>query len=698
MTPELPADQPDCQRWMWIELIGFDNSRPDYNVPAFLDNAGFVPDGLSLLFSTPDFVHLHEGLEREFVFPPDYCSYAGKPYNVERDRQAWTNHQLKGLVDELGRYGVPVYFTLFNLFVSEIDGELYRSPWCDAHPELMEFTRDGQSAQCLNPLKRFPDGGYYEDFLVSRLVAVAEDYGFAGVHAADGYSSPRLPIWMADYSDDMTEQFVSMMGVELPDGIAPVAPRGPVRSTARTPQGCEKPTEPGAGTEPSPGVIRARADFIWTNLRREWCEFYARRFERLYTKICSAVHRIGRQVTFNNAWTRDPFEAYDRYGIDYRRIARTGVDRFFLETVGAGVSIGAESGFRADLRHELNFMLAFTKACIPDMPLQCLNATGDTTENWDVLNHAPPVSEREILTLGHMFVQDERGFRHASDGPLVCLADGINRPQWQWLRENWVAGYERLPARVLGATVVWSSAALDGEIADYPARRVLSRQQIAGRLQKLGAPLQVVAEAGSVGATRGCLLVPRPELLPEDELRKVLEYPHGPVVMIGRQGVDLPGADLAFAEGFGPDQLACRVYHAGRELAAPDLQPTAQADLPEEIPNPPNYLHGLYYRPVSHGFLEACADLLTDLSEVPRVVGDEPDLRLLAFEAQDGSVRLLVGNEAHFYVVGRIDMLREVRKVSIRSHFPGRPIPYDGRVIEVRVPPRGMVALDVEAV
>jgi len=49
-------------------------------------------------------------------------------------------------------------------------------------------------------------------------------------------------------------------------------------------------------------------------------------------------------------------------------------------------------------------------------------------------------------------------------------------------------------------------------------------------------------------------------------------------------------------------------------------------------------------------------------------------------------------------VVGRIDMLREVRKVSIRSHFPGRPIPYDGRVIEVRVPPRGMVALDVEAV
>lgn len=131
---------------------------------------------------------------------------------------------------------------------------------------------------------------------------------------------------------------------------------------------------------------------------------------------------------------------------------------------------------------------------------------------------------------------------------------------------------------------------------------------------------------------------------------------------------------------------------------SPALEPTAQADLPAEIPNPPNYLHGLYYRPVSQGFLQACADLLVELTDVPRVMGDEPDLRLLAFETQDSSVRILVGNEAHFYVVGRIDMLREVRTVSIRSHFPGRPIPYDGRIIEVRVPPRGMVALDVEVV
>jgi len=34
----------NCQRWMWIELIGFDNEEADYRVQTFLDNAGFLPD------------------------------------------------------------------------------------------------------------------------------------------------------------------------------------------------------------------------------------------------------------------------------------------------------------------------------------------------------------------------------------------------------------------------------------------------------------------------------------------------------------------------------------------------------------------------------------------------------------------------------------------------------------------------------
>lgn len=660
---------PNCERWMWIELIGFDRDRPDYNVPAFLDNAGFVPQGLSILLTPPDFVHTHLGLDREVVLPPDYCSYGGKPYNAERERQPWTNHDFRGLVQELQRHGIKVFFSLFNMFISEVDGAVYRSPWCDSHPELMEFMRDGQAASCLNPLKRFASGAYYEDVFAAKLGTVVQDYGFDGFHIADGYSCPRLPIWMADYSDDMVEQFVAMMDVALPGSLA--------------------------GPAVTPEQVQARADCIWGSFRHEWCEFYARRFESLFAKICTTLHDLGRETAYNNAWTRDPFEAYDRYGVDYRRVARAGVDRFFMETVGAGVSIGAESGYPADPRFDFNFMLAYTKACLPDMPLLPLNCTGDTTENWDVLNHAPAVSEREIYTLGHTFVQDQQGFQHASTGPFICLADGINHLQWQWLRENWVTAYEAAPGETLGATVVWSEAALDAEIEDYPRSRALSRQKIAAELQKRNAPLHVVLSSRDLSAARGCLLVPRPELLAAAELAQVMAYRGGPVMTIGRQEAVLPEADLTFAEGPGPDQLVCRVYNAGANLPTPEVTPVLPTDLPEEMPNPPNYLHDLYFRPVSAEFLQAAADLLIALTPVPKVVGEAPDLRVLAFAPTPGTIRLLVGNEAHIYVLGRVDVGREVKAVRIASHFPGKPIYPDGQYVDVRVPPRGMIVLDL---
>jgi hypothetical protein len=469
----------------------------------------------------------------------------------------------------------------------------------------------------------------------------------------------------------MVQQFVEMMGVELPFPIM--------------------------GGAADPAQSEARADYIWQNLRHQWCEFYARRFEELFTKIRGAVHGLGGEVVVNNAWTRDPFEAYYRYGIDYRRLVRAGVDRFVLETVGAGVSIGAESGFPADLRFDLNMMLAFSKVCLPDTPLMCLNGTGDTTENWDVLNHAPAVSEREIYTLGNTFVKGPDGFVRASAGPFVCLADGINNLQWKWLRENWKTAYERLPRRVLGATVVWSEAALDAEFDDYVQHRNLTRHKIAAELQRLGAPVTAIVDIRDLGAAEGCLLVPRAELLPPSELEELLAYQRGPVVMIGRQQTALPDPDVAFAEGTDEEQLRCRVYNlAGRQIEAAQVAPQTASSLPEIMPDPPNYLHQMHFREVSEDFLKACSDLLITLTDTPRVVSDSPDLRLLAFETGDKRLRLLVGNEAHIYVLGRVDLVHPARKIEIASHYPGRPILPVENFIDIRVPPRGMIVLDIE--
>jgi len=638
---------------MWIELIGFDNEEPDYRVDAFLDNAGFVPEVISFLLTCPDILHTHEGMEREAVLSPELCARAGRSHNVERQRQAWTNWQFKGLVRELQRRGVKVYLSTMNAFTDTVDGRRHPSKWCSGHPELWETRYVGEQVRCINPLKRFADGSLYEDFFVAKLREVMADYGFDGFHAADGIAGPRRPIWVSDYSDDMVEQFVAMMG---PGG----------HQEPRLDLNCDGDHE----------RSEARAQHIWAHRRREWCSFYARRFEGFFTKICRAAHEMGKQVVANNVWTQDPFQAFYRYGVDYRGLVRAGVDAFLLETVGAGNEIGAE-GIPVELRFELNQVVLFTKACLPRVPLLCLNGTGDTTENWDVLNHAPAVCEREHYTLGSLFLQDRQGFHHASAGPFVCLADGINSHQWRWMAHNWQVAYAKLPTRVLGATIVWSEAALTAELDDYLAYRTPPRHKLCANLMARGAPVLSILNIRDLEVAQGCLLVPRPELLPEEERRRVLAYDRGPVVTLGRDSAG----------------LSCRVYSHGTETQA--FSTPLPDELPDEMPEPRNYLYSIYSQPVDDAFMKTCAKLLIELAGAPVVVNDVPHARLLAYETEPGWVRLLIGNEAHYYVQPQVDLHREIEEVRVASHFPGKPILPQGTTLATRVPPRGMVVLDV---
>ena len=659
--------RPNCQRWMWIELLGFDNTEPDYHVGAFLDNAGFVPDVISFHLCCPDFVNMHQGMAQEIALAPDICSYAGRPYNAERPRQEWTNWQFRGLVEQLQARGVKVYCSVMDAFHSLIDGQHYRSPWSDSHPEIWNVRHTGEDASTISPLKRLADGSYYEDYFVGKLREVMTDYGFDGFHGADGMAGPRRPLWMADYSDDMVGQFVAMMG--------------------------DSAGSPDLHCDGDPDRAEARAQFIWTNLPHEWCEFHARRWPVLWTKVCAAMHELGKPTAFNNVWTQEPFAAYYRYGMDYARIVEAGVDALILETVGAGNAIGAE-GVPVELRSDMSTMLLFMKAYLPDTPLTCLNCTGDTTENWDVLNHAPPVAEREHYTLGSMFLQDARGFQHASTGPVVCLADGINEPQWRWMDHNWLVAYEQSPSRLLGPAILWSEAALEPEFEDYVTHRTLIRHKLCAKLMGLGAPLCSVVRPEHLGSVPGMLLVPRPELLPAEELQAALARP-GTVALIGRNQADLPPADLTLAEGSGPEQLCLRVYRPKGGVTLPELAPQPQAELAEEMPDPPSYIHEMYFRPTSEAFLQACTELLIALSDTPRVINGVTDARVLAYETEPGWVRLLIGNEAHYYTHPQVDLGREIKEIRIASHFPGKPIYPQGTTLTTRVPPRGMVVLDV---
>ncbi|NCO34626.1 MAG: hypothetical protein AUJ92_15465 [Armatimonadetes bacterium CG2_30_59_28] len=198
-------------RWLWIELIGFDNELEDFGVEAFMDNAGFVPDAASLLLFNPDFVHNHAGMEQARALPFDCCSYGGHPYNEQRTRQEWSSHQLRGLVRELQQRGVKVYVSVFDGFVTQ--------HWIANHPEVLHVRKNGQQLASVCPWKRLSDGSFYEDFFVEQLLRVMRDYGFDGYHGADGYSHPRIPVYDGDFSDDMVGQFGDTTGISLPDDL-----------------------------------------------------------------------------------------------------------------------------------------------------------------------------------------------------------------------------------------------------------------------------------------------------------------------------------------------------------------------------------------------------------------------------------------------------------------------------------------------
>ena len=254
------------EKWVWIELIGFDNRERDYGVGSYLQGIGTIPQGISLLFFTPDFVHAHKGMERELTLPIEVCSYGARPYGKERNRQEWSNYQLRGLVAELQKHGIEVYCSFFNLFHFRVEGEaeIRKSEWCAAHPELYEMKKTGEAWPVINPLRRFKDGSYYEDLLIRDLMLVMQDYNFDGYHGADGYTSPRLSIAEADYSDDMVDQFICYYKLELAKGLALVCDNDPL-------------------------AMEQRAEWIWQNKRTEWIYFYAYRWGEQWKKIMSYI-------------------------------------------------------------------------------------------------------------------------------------------------------------------------------------------------------------------------------------------------------------------------------------------------------------------------------------------------------------------------------------------------------------------------
>ena len=435
---------------VWMPMIGFDKEEPDKGVGKLLERMQFKPHAMSVFLFHPDFVHHYRGLDTEYTLYPDNCAYYASPRNEERQRQDWTNRDVKTLMDNMNEAGIEGYLGIMGVDISD----KYHHEWISDHPEIRQQFRENQWS--LNVLRRFKDGTWYEDFFADMVCRVLEDYGFAGLHVADNFCPGGGGLSFNDYSADMADQFSAHTGIRLPEDMV-------------------------LGDDGE--TVTRRADWIWENARQDWVEFYAWRWEGFWKKICDRIHAIGKKAFVLGMYCTDPFQTLYCRGVALRRIVPAGVDYLMPTVAASGSAIGKNRPWRY---YEMAGMVPLSDVFTDGAKLLNMLGVKDGTEEWDMLHHAPTLLERDIYYLLSFFRYTPEGIKRCLEGFNVCLGDGIYKDEWAWLKERFEIVLSKMPKRVLLPTVVWSDNAFYNTLPEFIETRRWTLHKFMVELGKAG--------------------------------------------------------------------------------------------------------------------------------------------------------------------------------------------------------------------
>ena len=638
--------------FIWMPLIGFDRDKEDKGVNEYLGQTGFIPQGMSVFLFHSDIINQHEGMDKEFTLHPDNCSYYGAPRNEFRERQPWTNYDLRDLAHNLADTGIEAYVGVMGVY---LDNTRHQE-WESDHPELMSFGCNGRMN--LNVLKRFKDGTYYEDFFAEKTLAVLQDYGFAGVHVSDFFCPPEHSICNGDFSTDMLEQFTDYSKVELPENI-----------TSRL--GFDEQED-----------IDARQDYIWNNLRHEWINFYAWRWEKFWGKVAAKLHPAGKKIMINNAWCADPFEALYRYGIDYKRLYDAGVDYIVSETVPEGLEL---VDCTRNLFRQLMAMPQFISAFAPEGNQLTLLGVKDCTEEWDMLHHAPMRLERDMYMLSSLFYHKDGKFNHSTKGYMVTLGDGITKDEWEWIGERNKIAWGLNPQKICAPTIIWSDKAHYSLLDEYIKTRRPSSHKLTYTMQNNAVSFGAIARIEDIDTLDGALFVPNFDLLPEDEKQAVLSYKKAPVVCIAVKeyldGTKL-NYDICVEDKFATHKLCVFAFNLSLEEEQ-KKEITACFDANEQVCNdlhgePSDWVDPSFFTTLmpfvnmSKAFINAVKTIF-EATEASLFHSDRP---IITFELENGDYRIYVLNPVNNYNRAPVYCDKGILDVKSVSKYPLLPVKY----------------------
>jgi len=661
------------EAWIWTELLAFDNVQKDYGVEEYIKRVGFVPDGISLLLSAIDFVLLHQGMKTEYELFPDVCSRLAHEENEERKRQKWTNHQLRGLVCHLRGRGVKVFFSFF------VPGHdiVFHHEWCMDHPEVLLGSKNYGIIPCaVNMLARLKDGTLFEDFFVEKLTETVCDYGFDGWHGADS-QGPLGSLCGSDASDEFVFQFAEYIGTERLGS-----------------EYLEK-------MDDSPEKMSRRLEYIWKNFNKEWADFTSKRWVSLWSKASAAMHSLGKETMINSPMTKSVFESVFYFGLDYREIAKIGVDYLLVESVSTSITLingGEERLF------DYCGALAELKASTPGMKLLMMPGVKDVVESYDSLRHAPARLERDFYMLANQTILQGNALSRCADGYIVCLGDGITPQEWIFLNTLRKEAFSFEPAE--NGELVWllEPKVFDPMRADHQKHGTWPPYlQISHLVENYALDISCVCTADSLDHVRQPLLVPNFDLLDQKLQDKLMSEKRMPVFLLGNfSGKELPSnASAVFCRIKEDCKIGCVALNAPVQAQKTDVP------CPENL-HPfdwTNYRKSVENRcprmDIPEGFWTAVAKLIRDCIGESPLENPQDGTLVMGMKNRQSLKRVALISRLHKYAVAKYRIEGEPEHIEKISPFPYSKLMKKGKYLgckdaysPLHVPPMGMMAFE----
>lgn len=409
-----------------LDLRAFDNRRKDYGVSCYLNTLGFIPDAVTLLECSVEQVHSYCGVIDNSTVPYLWTCEREMPGG-----NVWSQRQLYGLVEELHKAGTKFFFGA--LAQPNIHDEYNtRAKWLLDHADeydIFIMTRDGGTLRnttgSINPLRRMPDGRFYEDVFLEDLIRYLEDFNMDGFLAGDGWCGLGVLLKDGDFHPDMIDQFEQWSGIRV-----------------------------GGNT------TSEQAEYIWDDPQNRslWMKFYAHRWASFYKKMKQGLEAHGKEFVAMDPWARGAVDAIYDYGVDYRLLADSGVSAVCIQAREENWGHrGGEWLYVWEAGEVVNFTTS--RAYAPDMHLYWAIATCNAPEHWIAAKDMPNALERQSLSLPSTTFIDEQGkYIRATEGLQFIFGTDLERRDWDFLKTRWDIGFEEPILKTHGPVIVFSDS------------------------------------------------------------------------------------------------------------------------------------------------------------------------------------------------------------------------------------------------